>query len=1301
MDNGEVFVAGRLKDCIVIRGQNYYPSDIEETVRNSHAALRSAVVAAFGIDIDDHESFVVVAEGPRGADASEFVEPIIRAIGSEHQLKPARVVIVSHSAIPRTSSGKVRRAECRQALAGGSLQTLADRYTEIRNFDEFEMESPAKIQGSLISQIAECAAQLLGCKSEAITAQQDLRELGLDSMRAAELSSALYASVGIGVGILDLLECDSVQEIAALLLNRAGDNAPMARSTETEFPMSGSQAGLWFLSSLTPESSAYQIARAVRIKGTVDPAALDQSFIELLRRHPALRTSFHETDADVMQRVAEEVPSSIVEVIDATEWSLTKLSERLNAAANSPFDLTRPPLFRVRLFVEQASATLLIVAHHLICDLWSLDLLLEELSSLSSRESLPVLTHSFADFVRAERAVLMQAEDSWKYWRETLAGELPVLKMAQAHKAHSAIRPAGQLSFSIDWSETEKLKRLAGTQGGTLHSVLLAVFQLLLHRHSGQEEVIVGTPTFGRHRAELARTVGCFVNTLPVRTRFDGTSSFLDLHARVRDSVRQTVRHSAIPFAKLVEHLSLTRERGTTPAFQAMFAFQKKRGSADEGVSWMAVGAGGGQIRIAELEAETLPLTQGMTQFDLTMTLAETGEGLIGTLAYDSNLFGAPAMAAFVGHFKNLVCEITNRPDRPVGEYDIMPRAERVMQLTSLNDTTRNYGGSDSLHRLLEQQVNLTPDAEALIFGGRSVTYRELDERANAVASVLRDQGEGRGGIVAVCLDRSLELIYTLLGILKVGAAYLPLDPDGPVHRWKDMMAQAGAGVVIGSPDTEPMLSETGVRLVLAEDAASQTSAMNEGATCSADDLAYVIFTSGSTGRPKGVATTHKGITNRLKWMQEKFKLETSDVVLQKTPATFDVSVWEFFWPLMCGARLAIARPGGHRDAAYLAEAIRRHNVTTIHFVPSMLGLFLDEPAAAADCASLRRIICSGEALNPELERKCLETLSGSLHNLYGPTEASVDATAWDCDGQSLRSVPIGFPIANMRAYVLDFEDRIISPAQTGLLHLSGVGLARGYINNPSLTSDRFVPDPYADEPGARMYRTGDLARYRDDGAIEFVGRSDQQVKIRGFRVELQEIEHALAKHPAIKECAVDLQTFSDDVHLVAFFVPFDSLEPDTTALRAHLRESLPHYMVPASFVALETMPLNQNGKLDRKALPKIDRFRFCANQYVKPRTTIERAVTEIWSELLEIPGIGADDNFFELGGHSILASRMMNRIRDTFQIDIPLLAFFEGEPTVASLAERVQAALVGEGSHTERDQNLEPYTGEPLIVVT
>lgn len=1288
-DDGEIFIAGRLKDCIIIRGQNHYPQDIEETARHSHVALRHATVAAFAIDTNEGESFAVVAEAPRDSDPAELVEPIRRAIGSEHQLQPAQVAVVPLNTIPRTSSGKLRRTACREALEAGSLCLLAESRAQSARFQDFDRERIAsgERERGLESGLADCAARVLGCARQEITADQNLSELGLDSLRAAELTNAIHQSFGVTLGLLDVLERGSVRQIAALIANGSRGWPPVTASPETEFPLSGGQSGLWFLSRLAPESSAYQIARAILIKGTVVTATLDQSFIEIIQRHPALRTSFHEANGAIAQRV-EDPPASVLQVIDAEAWDDAELQARLYEVANRPFELSRAPLIRVHLYQRGAGTVLLIVVHHLVCDLWSLDRLLEELNSVygngSSATGLQSASHTFADFVRAEESALKQASASWRYWEETLAGEFPVLQLSEARRPSSVLRPAGHVHFSVSTSSTAALKRLAVANNGTLHTILLSIFKLLLHRYTAQEEVIVGTPTLGRQWPEFADVAGCFVNTLPIRTLIEGNPSFHELHSSVRDAVRQAVRHSIVPFPSLVEHLSLKRDPATTPVYQAIFTFQRQRANSEEGVSLLALGAPG-NIRIGVLQAETLPLIQSMAQFDIALTMAEAGGELQGTLEYDAQLFSAAHMSGFVEHFRTLVETIVSNGKCPVKDYDILTAGERYLQVKTWNDTQRQYPGPDCLHTLFEEQVRPTPSGRALIFEDQEITYQQLNERADSMAKLLMERGVGRDSVVAVCLERSLELIYTLLGILKAGAAYLPLDTDGPVQRWHDMLAQSGAELVVGSTSTQSKLRETKVPVILAGAGASRSGAMCTAVTSSPDDLAYVIFTSGSTGRPKGVAVTHRGIANRLKWMQERFKLTEADVVLQKTPAIFDVSVWEFFWPLLCGATLAIARPGGHRDPVYLANVIKRHGVTTVHFVPSMLRVFLDEPVMK-DCSSLQRIICSGEALTPELELKTLSTCAAELHNLYGPTEASVDATAWQCDGQSTSSVPIGHPIANMRTYILDPQDHLLPVSRTGMLHLSGVGLARGYVNNPALTAERFVPDPYAQEAGARMYRTGDLARYREDGVIEFLGRCDHQVKIRGFRVEPAEIEHTLASHPSVKECVVDLQGASEDPKLIAFFVPHGIAETDTSALRSHLKKFLPDYMIPVAFVAVEHMPISENGKLDRKALPQVSRERFCVNEYTAPRTPVEQALAGIWSELLEVPGVGMNDNFFELGGHSILVTRMMNRVREEFGIDLPLLAFFEGEPTVAAVAEKIEAELVGSTGLDERD---------------
>lgn len=635
-------------------------------------------------------------------------------------------------------------------------------------------------------------------------------------------------------------------------------------------------------------------------------------------------------------------------------------------------------------------------------------------------------------------------------------------------------------------------------------------------------------------------------------------------------------------------------------------------------------------------------------------------------------------MVRMQGHFETLLDGIASNPVRRLHELPLLTAAERDQILVDWNNTRVDYPSTGCLHELFEAQARRTPERVAVEFNGKQLSYRELNERANQLGHYLQGLGVGPDTPVAVCMDRSLELVIALYGVLKSGGAYVPMDADYPQERLAFMLEDTGAPVLLTQSDVAsglPRHNGEVLRLDTDWQQIAREEVSNPALTTRPDNLAYVIYTSGSTGSPKGTMNTHRGICNRLLWMQDQYRLTGADKVLQKTPFSFDVSVWEFFWPLLSGARLLVAEPGGHRDVAYLVKLIREQGITVAHFVPSMLRTFLEEPGVEK-CWSLRHVFCSGEALPYDLQEKFFKRSASELHNLYGPTEAAVDVTHWTCRRNDKRKiVPIGLPVANTKVYILDQHLQPLPIGVPGELYLGGVQVGRGYYKRPQLTAEKFIPDPFSGDPNARLYKTGDLCRWGSDGTIECLGRLDFQVKVRGFRVELGEIEAYLGKHPGVREVVVTVaEAELGQKRLVAYVVLVGELACTTTELRDYLKQKLPDYMIPAIWVTLPSLPLTPNGKVDRKALPPPDTSRPAQfSGYVSPRTDIEKMLAGWWAEILRVEHVSIHDDFFELGGHSLSATRLLSRIRSGLQIDVPLRRLFE-RPTVAGFAEYVEA---------------------------
>lgn len=1266
--DGELFITGRLKDLIIIRGLNHYPQDIEETLAKCHPAARPGGGAAFSVEASGEERLVVVQEvnhHQQKFDADAIIHSIREAVAREHEIHAYAIVLIRAGAIPKTSSGKIQRHACRQAFLERSFEAIAEWQASVPPESEnpvaFSAGSEAEIEGWLQSQIA----FKVGLEAKQIDVGQPVMRYGLDSLAAVELVHNIENSLGVTLPLHTFLHDSSVAEVAAGLFQALHNGASQTKlrlaltdqTAATEHPLSHGQDALWFLHQMSPESTAYNLVGAVSIRSELDVNALEVAFRQLIERHPALRTSFRMLDGKPLQHVHQHVEFGIQNE-DASGLSESQLKGRLKEIASRPFDLQQAPLLRVNLLRRSARVYVLVLAvHHIVADLWSLGVLIHELGELyhaahnGTRPALPALSFRYSDYVRWQNEMLASAEGErlWNYWQQQLGGELPVLNLPvdRPRPALQSYRGASH-SFQLSGALTESLKSLSRQRGATLFMSLLTAFQALLARYTGQTEITVGSPTAGRNHAGLAGLIGYFVNPVVVRTDLSGSPSFDELLPIVRRTLLDAFEHQDFPFAVLVERLQPVRDPSRSPLFQVMFVLQKAHVRQESELASFALGRSGARLELSGLRLESLALEQQVAQFDLTLVMAEVEDGLAASIQYNTDIFEAATMQRLAGHFVRLLEGITSAPPQPLKLLPLLTPEETHQLLWEWNDTEINYAPEQLIHELFEAQARRTPEATALIFQERRVSYQELNGQANQLAHRLRHLGVEADTLVGVCMERSIEMVVGLLAVLKAGGAYVPLDPAYPHERLTLMLEDARPRVLLTQTKLAAHLPACGASVVAVDGAGEElarASVNNPPRNVNEQNLAYVIYTSGSTGLPKGAMNSHAGLRNRLLWMQDAYRLSEADRVLQKTPFTFDVSVWEFFWPLMAGACLVVAEPGGHQDSSYLVELIKAQRITTLHFVPSMLQAFLEE-SGLEECRRLRRVICSGEALRPETQERFFSRLNAELHNLYGPTEASIDVTFWQCrpDAET-RSVPIGKPIANMQTYVLDDELKPVPVGVAGELYLGGVGLARGYLNRPELTARRFIPHPFSRHPGERLYRTGDVARYLPDGNIEFLGRVDHQVKVRGFRVELGEIETTLARHPAVREAVVIAHgDASGNKRLVAYLVAGEP-RPATSEWRAYLKEHLPEYMIPSAFILLDKLPLNANGKLDRRSLPPPEWTRPDAERsFHAPRNHIEETLANIWARVLGVEKISVHDNFFELGGDSILSLQIVAR---------------------------------------------------------
>jgi amino acid adenylation domain-containing protein/non-ribosomal peptide synthase protein (TIGR01720 family) len=1293
MRNGELFITGRLKDMLIVRGHNLYPQDIEQTVEREVEVVRKGRVAAFAVNVDGQEGIGIAAEISRSVQKilppEALIKAIRQAVAEAYQEAPSVVVLLNPGALPKTSSGKLQRSACRNRLVDGSLDSYAV-FPPASSESAGQIESGSELQ-SLIGRI--WCEQL---QVKQVGADDHFFLLGGNSIAATQVVARLREELGLELNLRLLFEAPTLAAFADGVARQQQDGglaqgAITALSRQQPMPQSLAQNRLWITWQLDPQSSAYNIPGGLRLRGELDEDALRVSFQQLIERHESLRTRFFERDGVALQQV-DPAAGFNLQMIDISDLPVAEREARAlqirEDEARTRFDLEQGPLLWVTLVrLDDEDHQLLVTLHHIIADGWSLNVLIDEFSRLYAAASqgqqalLAPLPTQYADYGSWQRQWLAQGEGERQlaYWKARLGDEHPLLSLATDYpRSAQQLRSAARHTVRLGAPLSDAIRQTAQAHESTPFMLLLAAFQGLLHRYSGQRDIRIGVPNANRPRLETQGLIGFFINTQVLRAQVDSRLPFVELLAQTRLAALDAQAHQDLPFEQLLEAFPQAREQGL---FQVMFNHQQRDLSALK--------------RLPGLLAEELPWHSREAKFDLQLHSEEDRNGRL-TLSFDyaSELFDTATIERLAEHFSNLLQAICEQPATAIGDLPLLTAAEQHQQSGWASAVCA--AADQWLPERLNEQARQTPQRTALLWDGGSLDFAELHTRANRLAHYLRDKGVGPDVCVAIACERSPQLLVGLLAIIKAGGAYVPLDPDYPAERLAYMLSDSGVELLLTQTPLLERLPATDGVSVIAMDALHLESWPSHapGLHLHGDNLAYVIYTSGSTGQPKGVGNTHAALAERLQWMQASYRLNETDVLMQKAPISFDVSVWECFWPLITGARLLIAGPGEHRDPHRIAQLVQAYGVTTLHFVPPLLSLFIDEPLSA-ECTSLRRVFSGGEALPAELRNRVLAQLPAvQLHNRYGPTETAINVTHWHCSSADGERSPIGRPLGNVICRVLDSDLNPVPAGVPGELCISGVGLARGYLGRPALTAERFVVDPLG-ESGTRLYRTGDRARWTADGVIEYLGRLDQQVKLRGFRVEPQEIEARLLAQDGVAQAVVLVRETVAGAQLIGYYTSADNAGDEggqTARLKNALATELPEYMVPAQLMRLDAMPLSPSGKLDRRALPEPQ---WQVREHVEPVTELERHIAGIWREVLGLAQVGLRDDFFALGGHSLLATQIISRTRQACDVELPLRALFE-HSELGAFAEQVR--LIQASGSTNKQPPIEKVDRNQVI---
>ena len=1260
LPNGNIECFGRIDNQVKIRGFRIELGEIE-AVLNQHPDVQTSCVILREDTPGDKRLVAYIVSYTQEIPA---ISELRQFISNRLPLYMVPSTFVALESLPLTAHRKVDR----RALPAPNLHSeQIDNYVAPRTPTE--------------ETLVEIWAQVL--KLEQVGIHDNFFELGGHSLLATQLVSRIRNIFKIELPLRSIFAAATVAALADLIGQLQPQNLELTsppilpRAKDAELSLSFAQQRLWFLEQLQPNSALYNIPEASRLLGTLNQAALEQSLQEIIQRHEALRTNFITVDGQARQIIQTRTDwqVSVVDLqhLPANEQEIA-VQQQAQQQALQPFDLATQPLIRARLLVlNEAEHILLVCMHHIVSDDWSMGVFVQELTAFYNAyaqgqpTTLPPLPIQYADFALWQRQWLQGdvLQSQLDYWQEHLK-EAPALLALPTDRPRGAVQTfaGAHQKFELSPQLTERLTQLSQQQGATLFMTLLAVYDTLLYRYTGQSDILVGTPIANRNRSEIEGLIGFFANTLVMRTDLSANPSFCDLLGRVREVALGAYAHQDLPFEMLVEALQPERNLSHTPLFQVAFILQNAPKSEVEMTG----------LTISHLSTENIT-----AKFDLTLAMGNTDAGLVGVWEYNTDLFDASTIERMAGHFVTLLEAIVANPQERISQLPLLTAVEQQQLLIDWNDTQVDYPADKCIHQLFEEQVERTPDAVAVVYENEQLTYHELNCRANQLAHYLKSLGVGVDELVGICLERTPLMMVGLLGILKAGGAYVPLDPEYPQERLEFMLADTQVKVLLTQDKLVESLPQHQARVVCLDtdwQIIHQENQDNLNSTVSAENLAYVIYTSGSTGRPKGVVVTHQAV-NRLVLNTNYIQLTPDDCIAQAANIAFDATTFEIWGALLHGARLVIITKSVLLSPQEFAVNLRSHKVSVLFLTTALFNQLANLLPQAF--ASVRYLLFGGEAVDPRWVQEVLDKGAPQhLLHVYGPTENTTFSTWYLVEElvDTATTIPIGQAISNTQTYILDQKLQPVPVGVPGELYLGGVGLARGYLNRPELTNEKFIPNPFAKAGESRLYKTGDLARYLPDSNIEYLGRIDNQVKIRGFRIELGEIETVLNQHEDVQaSCVITREDIPGQKRLVAYVVPQKQVILTTSQLRQFLKAKLPDYMVPNAFVILEALPLTSNGKVDRRALPAPDLDSEIADKFVAPRNSIEEKIALIWSQVLRLERVGIDDNFFELGGHSLLATQVISRLQEAFGTSLLLRYLFES-PTIAQLSEVISSQL-------------------------